>query len=243
MKDSELEGLSPLILALDTADLARGIEIAVEVREYVDIVKVGLQLFSAEGPGAVRRVREEGFEVFLDLKLNDIPNTVASACLALCELEPLMLSLHTMGGQEMMRLARRAVGQRCRDPGFRRTLLIGVTVLTSLDLLALKKIGVGHPVEEEVVKLAKLARESGLDGLVASALETLSVRRAVGEELTLITPGVRLASMSKDDQMRVATPGEALRAGADFLVVGRPIHNAEEPRKVAEEILKDAGRR
>ena len=243
MTDEELKRLSPLILALDTPDLARGMEIAEQVREYVDIVKVGLELFSVEGPGAVREMREKGFEVFLDLKLNDIPNTVASACLALCELEPLMLTLHAMGGQEMMRLAGRAVGERCKEAGLRRPLLIGVTVLTSLDLPALKKIGIDHPVEEEVLRLARLVGESGLDGLVTSALETQSVRRAVGEELVLITPGVRLAGMDKDDQKRVATPGEAVRAGADFLVVGRPIHTAGEPGKVAEEILKDAGRR
>ena len=242
MKDNELERLSPLILALDTTDLARGIEIAVEVKEYVDIVKVGLQLFSAEGPGAVRRLREEGLEVFLDLKLNDIPNTVASACLALCELEPLMLTLHALGGQEMMMFARRAVGERCKEAGLRRPRLIGVTVLTSLDLQALEKIGVSGPVDEEVLRLARLVRESGLDGLVTSPLETQSVRRAVGEEIVLITPGVRLAGVSKDDQKRVATPGEAVRAGADFLVVGRPIYTAEEPRKAAAEILKDTGR-
>ena len=242
MKDNELERLSPLILALDTTDLARGIEIAVEVKEYVDIVKVGLELFSAEGPGAVRRLREEGLEVFLDLKLNDIPNTVASACLALCELEPLMLTLHAMGGQEMMMSARRAVGERCKEAGLRRPRLIGVTVLTSLDLQALEKIGVSGPVDEEVLRLARLVRESGLDGLVTSPLETQSVRRAVGEEIVLITPGVRLAGVSKDDQKRVATPGEAVRAGADFLVVGRPIYTAEEPRKAAAEILKDTGR-
>jgi len=242
MKDKELERLSPLILALDTTDLARGIEIAVEVKEYVDIVKVGLQLFSAEGPGAVRGLREEGLEVFLDLKLNDIPNTVASACLALCELEPLMLTLHAMGGQETMMFARRAVGERCEEAGLRRPQLIGVTVLTSLDLQALEKIGVSGPVDEEVLRLARLVRESGLDGLVTSPLETQSVRRAVGEEIVLITPGVRLAGVNKDDQKRVATPGEAVRAGADFLVVGRPIYTAEEPRKAAAEILKDTGR-
>lgn len=242
MKDSELGRLSPLILALDTPDLERAVEIAGEVKEHVDIVKVGLQLFSSEGPDAVRRLKYEGFEVFLDLKLNDIPNTVVSACLALCELEPLMLTLHAMGGQEMMRSARRAVGERCSEAGVRRTLMIGVTVLTSLDLLALKKIGVDYPVEEEVVRLAKLVRDSGLDGLVTSPLETRSVRRAVGEESILITPGVRIARMDKDDQLRVATPGEAVRSGADFLVVGRPILTAEEPRKVAAEILNDAGR-
>jgi orotidine-5'-phosphate decarboxylase len=242
MRNSELERLSPLILALDTSDLEWATEIAREVHEYVDIVKVGLQLFASAGPDAVRRLKREGFEVFLDLKLSDIPNTVVSACLALCELEPLMLTLHAMGGQEMMRFARRAVGERCAKAGFRRTLLIGVSVLTSLDLLALKKIGVNHSVEEEVVRLAKLVTESGLDGIVTSPLETQSVRREVGDEPILVTPGVRLAGMKRDDQSRVAAPGEVVRAGSDFLVVGRPILTAEDPGKVAAKIMKDAGR-
>ena len=242
MKDNEPGRLSPLILAMDTTDLARGMETAVEVKEYVDIVKVGLQLFSAAGPEAVRRLREEGFEVFLDLKMNDIPNTVTSACLALCELEPLMLTVHAMGGREMMESARREVGERCKAEGLRRPLLIGVTVLTSLDFHSLESIGVSGPLDEEVLRLALLIRESSLDGLVSSPLETQSVRRAVGEEMVLITPGVRPAGVGRDDQKRVATPGEAMRAGADFLVVGRPVYAAQEPRKVAAEILKDAGR-
>lgn len=242
MKDRRLAGMSPLILALDTPDLVRGIELAREVGEYVDIVKVGLELFSSGGPDTVRRLKDEGCEVFLDLKLNDIPNTVASACRALCELEPLMLTLHAMGGQEMMRSAQAAVGEHCSQAGLRRPLLIGVTVLTSLDLPALQKIGVTGPVEDAVLRLAGLARESGLDGLVTSPLEVGPVRREVGEELILITPGVRLAGTSRGDQVRVATPGEAVRAGADFIVVGRPVSTADEPRKVAVEMLKDAGR-
>lgn len=242
MAIEETEGLSPLILALDTADLDEARRLADTVRPWVDVVKVGLQLYSAVGIKAVEKLAGDGFRVFLDFKMMDIPNTVASACLALCEHEPLMLTLHTMGGQEMMRAADIAVRECCESGHLRRPLLIGVTVLTSMDILALKKIGVGDPVEEQVVRLAKLARDSGMDGLVTSPLETLPVRREVGDGMVLITPGVRLAGGGNDDQKRVATPFEAMRAGADFLVVGRPVYRAEDPGAVASEMLEDARR-
>jgi orotidine-5'-phosphate decarboxylase len=172
----------------------------------------------------------------------DIPNTVASACLALCEPEPLMLTLHTMGGQEMMRAAGQAVRAHCASSGIKKPLLIGVTVLTSIDRLALTKIGVSDSIDGEVVRLAKLARDSGLDGLVSSPLETRQVRREVGPGMVLITPGVRLQGEGMDDQKRVATPSEAMKAGADFLVVGRPLTKASDSLGVAAEMLKDAKR-
>lgn len=232
--------LKPLILALDTPDLASAREIAGRVREQVDIVKIGLQLFSAEGHVGVDRLKEDGFEVFLDLKLIDIPNTVAAACRALCEYEPLMLTVHTMGGQEMMRAAAAAVAEGCGAANLRRPLLIGVTVLTSFDLLTLRKVGIPDSVEDEVLRLAGLARDSGMDGLVTSPLETLPVRREVGEAMLLVTPGVRQRGAKKDDQKRVATPAEAMRDGADFLVVGRPITASEEPAEVAASMLEEA---
>ena len=234
--------LSPLILALDTSDLDEARSVAGALGEYVDIVKVGLQLFSSAGTGAVEALKADGFEVFLDVKLVDIPNTVASAVVALCDLEPLMLTLYTMGGQEMMRAADGAVSGHCASAGTRRPLLLGVTVLTSMDLLALRKIGVGDPVDEQVERLAKLAGESGMDGLVTSPLETLRVRREVGPEMVLVTPGVRLEGAAQDDQKRVATPEEAMRSGADFLVVGRPLYRAEDPGSVAAEMLRSMGR-
>ncbi|MFH1150653.1 MAG: orotidine-5'-phosphate decarboxylase [Actinomycetota bacterium] len=232
--------LKPLILALDTPDLDAARRISGRVREQVDIVKVGLQLFSAEGRVAIDRLKQDGFEVFLDLKLIDIPNTVAAACRALCEYEPLMLTVHTMGGQEMMRAAAAAVAEECGETGRRRPLLIGVTVLTSFDLLTLKKVGIPDSVEDEVLRLAVLARDSGMDGLVTSPLETLPVRREVGEEMLLVTPGVRPKGAKKDDQKRVASPREAMRDGADFLVVGRPITTSEQPAEVAASMLEEA---
>lgn len=242
MEDRSIKGISPLILALDTGDLMQGVKIARSVRDHVKIVKVGLQLFSARGPSAVKALKEEGFEVFLDIKMMDIPNTVAAACRELCGLEPLMLTIQTMGGQEMMRAASAAVDEHCSGAGVRRPYLIGVTVLTSFDLFALKKTGVRNSVEAQVLMLARLAESSGMDGLVASPLETIHVRRQVGEEMIIITPGIRLPGMEPDDQKRVASPGEAVRAGADFLVVGRPLCQASDPKAVAEEMLADAGR-
>jgi orotidine-5'-phosphate decarboxylase len=239
---SGLQGeLSPLILALDTPDLEAGRKLADSVSTYVDVVKVGLQLYSREGSRAVQLLKKDGFEVFLDIKMNDIPNTVLSACRELCLVEPMMLTVHTMGGQEMMRAAAQEIDGYCVREGVRKPMLIGVTVLTSLDLLALKKIGVRDSVEKQVLRLAKLAAESGLDGLVTSPLEILPVRREVGPDMTLVAPGVRLAGMGKNDQKRVATPGEAVRAGADFVVVGRPLSNADNPAEVATEMLSDIG--
>jgi orotidine-5'-phosphate decarboxylase len=240
LREKRLEHLSPLIMALDTSDLDEARRLADQVRPCVDIVKIGLQLFSTAGIGAVEALRGDGFEIFLDIKMMDIPNTVSSACLALCEHEPLMLTLHTLGGQEMMRAANQAVREHCEARGISRPLLIGVTVLTSFDLLALKKIGIHESIEEQVVRLAKLARDSGLDGLVSSPLETLLVRREVGAGMILITPGVRLPGSGTDDQKRVATPSDAMKSGADYLVVGRPLYRAEDPLGVARQMLENA---
>lgn len=242
MAVKKTEGTSPLIIALDTTDLSEARWLAGEVRESVDIVKVGLQLFSGEGSWAVEALKDDGFEVFLDIKMNDIPNTVATACQGFCRYEPFMLTVHTTGGQEMMRAAGGAVEEECSRSGLRKPILIGVTVLTSMDLLALEKIGVNTSIEEQVIRLAGLAVDSGMDGLVTSPLETLPVRRAVGDDIILVTPGVRIASIGTDDQRRVATPREAMDSGADYLVVGRPLYKADDPGAVAAEILEDISR-
>lgn len=234
-----LRKTSPLILALDVADIAEARDLAGGLKDYVDIVKVGMQLFFREGPGAVQALREDGFEVFLDLKISDIPNTVASACRSLCELEPVFLTVYAMGGQEMMRAAATAVAQHCASHSLRRPMLIGVTVLTSLDMLALKKTGVAGSVEDEVRKLSRLVAESELDGLVASPLETAVVRREVGGDMIVITPGIRPVGSEEHDQKRVATPSEAVEAGADFLVAGRPLYLAPDPGAAASKILAE----
>ncbi|MBN1288518.1 MAG: orotidine-5'-phosphate decarboxylase [Actinobacteria bacterium] len=234
-----LKKLSPLILAMDTSSLHEAREVASKVVESVDIVKIGLQLFSSAGTGSISSFKDDGFEIFVDIKMCDIPNTVASACRVLCDYEPLMLTIHTMGGVEMMRAASIAVREHCDGLGLRKPLLVGVTVLTSIDLFALGKIGVDDSVEGQVCRLAALARDSGMDGLVCSPLEITPVRREVGEEMVLVTPGVRLRDSDRNDQLRVAAPGEAMKSGADFLVVGRPIYESEDPEGSAGRILDD----
>ncbi|MDD5448828.1 MAG: orotidine-5'-phosphate decarboxylase [Actinomycetota bacterium] len=229
--------LSPLILGLDISDINRAMELSRQVREYVDVVKVGLELFSAEGPEAVRKLREEGFEVFLDLKMNDIPNTVSRALRVLAELHPLMISIHTIGGKEMLDASLDTLRSWEARNSSRRPMLVGVTVLTSLDDFSLKEIGIRDSAEEEVSRLANMACRSSLDGLVVSPLEVSRVRREVGDEMTLITPGVRPAGSLSGDQKRTATPEEAISWGADFLVVGRPITEARNPHKAARDIF------
>lgn len=230
-----------MILALDTDDLEEARAVASSLAGLVDVVKVGLELFTCAGPEAVSTLRKDGFEVFLDVKYSDIPNTVARSCIAACNLEPLFITLHAMGGQEMMRAAARMVREHCSAHGLRRPLLTGVTVLTSLDLLALKKIGIRGPVEDEVMRLALLARDSGMDGLVTSPMETRAVRNEVGDDFIIITPGIRPEGAAGHDQARLATPARAMEAGSSFLVVGRPVFRAADPRAAAMAILEEVG--
>jgi orotidine-5'-phosphate decarboxylase len=196
---------------------------------------VGLQLFTAEGPRAVERLAGLGFDIFLDLKFHDIPNTVARAVAAAAELPKVRLvNVHTLGGVAMMRAAREALSGRKRRPA-----LLGVTVLTSMDAAALRRVGVSGPPSSRAVALARLAKQSGLDGVVASAHEARAIRRACGPRFLIVVPGVRPASAALNDQSRVATPGEAIRAGANYLVVGRPITGAADPREAAFSIARE----
>ncbi len=205
------------------------------IRGVAGIFKVGNQLFTAEGPRAVEKLAALGFEVFLDLKFHDIPNTVAGAVRAAADLpEVTLLTLHASGGTAMMRAAREALSGRKTRPA-----LLGVTVLTSLDAAALRKIGMSGSTTSRAVALAKLAQEAGLDGVVASAHEVRAIRQACGPKLLIVVPGVRPASGATNDQARVATPAEAIRAGANYLVVGRPITSAARPGEAALAIAKE----
>ena len=191
--------------------------------------KVGSQLFTTVGPKAVEKLAGLGYEIFLDLKFHDIPNTVAHAVAAGARLPGVrLMTIHASGGVEMMRAARDAAGTRAKRPR-----LLGVTVLTSLDAAALARVGVATAPGQHAVALAKLAKESGLDGVVASAHEIRDIRAACGPEFVIVVPGIRPATAAADDQARVATPGDAIRAGADYLVVGRPITAAAKPREAA----------
>jgi orotidine-5'-phosphate decarboxylase len=194
-------------------------------------VKVGKELFTAAGPDVVRALQDLGFEIFLDLKYHDIPNTVAGACRAAAKLGVWMLNVHASGGEAMMRAAREALAGLARPP-----LLIAVTILTSLSQEDLARIGLAGSVEENVERLARLARACGLDGVVCSAQEASALRRATGPDFTLVTPGIRLADANADDQSRVVTPVEAVRLGADYLVIGRPITQAPDPAATLESI-------
>jgi orotidine-5'-phosphate decarboxylase len=225
-----------IIVALDVPDAGAALALATRLDAKLCRVKVGKELFVAAGPAVVARLQERGFEVFLDLKFHDIPNTVAGACRAAARLGVWMMNVHASGGEAMMRAAREAIAGVARPP-----LLIGVTILTSLSQEDLRRVGFSGPVEENVERLARLARACGLDGVVCSAQEATSIRRATGADFTLVTPGIRLASSAKDDQTRVVTPIEAVRLGADYLVIGRPITQADDPAATLEEIRHSLG--
>jgi orotidine-5'-phosphate decarboxylase len=223
-----------LILVLD-AQSPR--EVAPTLRQLQGTVrwaKVGLEMFTACGPDAVREVADLGYQVFLDLKLHDIPNTVAKAVESAAKLPIGMLTLHTCGGREMMEWAVKA--QRAHAPNLR---LLGVTVLTSMSAPGLAETGVSDSPEQQVVRLGRLAAESGLRGLVCSPLEIAPLRSVLPAEVQLVTPGIRPRDAKADDQTRIMTPADAARAGANFLVVGRPIFKAPDPVAAARAILAE----
>lgn len=209
--------------------------LARKLRGAAGLFKVGSQLFTAEGPHVVDRLASLGYEIFLDLKFHDIPNTVAGAVSAAADLHDVaMLTLHTSGGAAMMRAAREALTSRKTRP-----LLLGVTVLTSLDAAALQQVGIRETPGSQALALAKLAKEVGMDGVVASAHEAKAIRQECGPKFLIVVPGVRPTETSTNDQSRVATPAEAIRAGADYLVIGRPITAAPDPRQAALSIASE----
>ena len=205
------------------------------LRGAAGLFKVGSQLFTAEGPRAIEKLAGLGFGIFLDLKFHDIPNTVAHAVAAAAALPKVrLMTLHATGGAAMMRAARAAVGGKKHRPA-----LLAVTILTSLDATALRHVGISGSPASRAVALARLAKQSGLDGVVASAHEARAIRRSCGPKFLIVVPGVRPASASLNDQSRVATPAQAIRNGADYLVVGRPITAAANPRKAALDIAEE----
>ena len=232
-----------LIIALD-------VETAEEARRLFSLLgaeagmfKIGSQLFTAAGPEFVREITGAGGRVFLDLKFHDIPNTVAAACREVVRLGVSLFNVHAAGGGEMMRRAAEATNESAARENLPRPKLIAVTVLTSANAGVLREIGVAHELEAQVKMLAELAAANGLDGVVASPHEIAAVRSVVAREnFLLVTPGVRRASSSHDDQRRVMTPAEAVRAGADYLVVGRAILNAPDPQRAARDIVEEMKR-
>ena len=205
--------------------------------------KVGSQLFTNAGPASVREISQLGAGVFLDLKFHDIPNTVAGAVLAAAAMPGLQLvNVHALGGAAMMRAAAQAVSAGV-PMGADRARLLAVTILTSMDQKAIREVGIGGPPKSRVVKLATLAQKAGVDGVVASVQEAKAIRKGCGREFLIVTPGVRPkdknTSANKDDQARTATPREAIKAGADFIVVGRPILAAPDPRAAAQAVVDE----
>ena len=231
-----------LLVALDTGTAREALALADSVRGHVGGFKIGNQLFTSAGPDVVRTLASRGERVFLDLKFHDIPNTVAGAIASVAALGVWMVNVHASGGRAMLEAARTAADRAAEKSGS-RPLVIAVTVLTSLNAEALTEVGVGSPPQDQVLRLAALAQSTGLDGVVASAQETAALRRACGSDFVIVTPGIRggSAQASRDDQQRTMTPAEALAAGASYLVVGRPITGAPDPRVAAIRIAADLG--
>lgn len=233
---------NPILVALDVSTAADAHRLAESTGDAVGGFKIGFQLFTAVGPSIVREMVAAGHRVFLDLKFHDIPNTVAGAVSAATDLGVWMVNVHAAGGAPMMTAARDAAAARAAALGRPRPLVIAVTVLTSMDAPTLASVGVSRAPLDQVVHLATMARECGLDGVVASPQETAAIRSACGREFAIVTPGIRggaAAVSAADDQSRIATPAGAMAAGSSYLVVGRPITAARDPRAAARAILSE----
>ena len=229
---------NPIIVALDVPSAEAALKLAEQVAPAVGAFKIGKELFVAAGPDIVRRVRATGASVFLDLKFHDIPNTVTKAVASAVRLDVQMLTIHTSGGGEMMRAAEKSAQDTAKSLGRPAPLVLGVTVLTSSNNETLAEIGCEPNVGHQVERLATLAVKSGLRGLVCSPLEIADLRLILPAEIQLVTPGIRTGAEKADDQKRTLTPREAIQAGASWLVIGRPIYAAENPRLAAEKILE-----
>ena len=237
--------MNPILVALDVESAAKAIDLADQLRGTVGGYKIGKQLFTAAGPAVVRELTDRGDRVFLDLKFHDIPNTVAGAVQSAVATGAWMVNVHASGGTAMMVAAAEAARTSAEALGRPRPLVIGVTVLTSMTDAMLAEVGVARTVIDHVVHLARLAEAAGLDGVVASPQETRAIRDACGPDFQIVTPGIRplrqgsgqaADQQGKDDQARTLTPAEAMAAGATYLVIGRPITGAPNPREAAERI-------
>lgn len=233
------EARNPILVAIDTQEIARARELARSLAGAVGGIKLGLEFFNANGPSGVAEVAGDRGNLFLDLKYHDIPNTVAGAVRAATKLKPMILTVHAGGGPAMMRAALEAAETESARLGCACPKIIAVTVLTSMDDNDLSSVGQHGPAAEQVVRLAKLTRDCGLDGVVCSPREIGAIRAACGSDFALVVPGIRPAGTAAGDQKRVMTPREAIDAGADWLVIGRPITGAPDPAVAAREIFQD----
>jgi orotidine-5'-phosphate decarboxylase len=228
---------NPILLALDVPTPERAFQLVTQLAPVVAGFKIGSELFTSAGPAIVQRIRAQGRDVFLDLKFHDIPNTVAKAVAAATRLDVQMLTVHTAGGLEMMRAAEESAQQTASQSGRNAPLVLGVTVLTSMDADALAATGADANVGRQVERLASLAIRAGLRGLVCSPLEIAALRQSLPQKIQLVTPGIRAGTEKADDQKRTLSARQAIEAGATWLVIGRPIYAAENPVAAAEAIL------
>ncbi|MBK8312682.1 MAG: orotidine-5'-phosphate decarboxylase [Acidobacteria bacterium] len=232
--------LNPIVVALDVDTASQALSLVDRLRGVVGMFKIGKQLFTAEGPDIVRKITSLGEKVFLDLKYHDIPNTVAKAGVEAARLGVSIFNLHALGGTKMMKTTVETVTEAVERERITRPIILGVTVLTSHTQDSLNEIGIEMRIEDEVVRLARLCDQSGIDGVVASPQEIVPIRKAVGNPaFVILTPGVRPAGSALDDQSRVMTPAQAIRSGANLIVVGRPIIAAVDPYIAAQKIFEE----
>ncbi len=230
-----------IIVALDVNRLDELEHLVNQLRPVIKIFKIGAELFTACGTEAIDTVRRKGCRVFLDLKYHDIPSTVMKAARAAARQSVYMMTVHTSGGLKMMQKAVEAAREESARLRTEPPLILGVTVLTSLDRKDMKSVGIEGGVEEAVLKLVRLARKAGLDGVIASPKEVSLIRRSTGKNFLIVTPGIRPIWTQRSDQKRVATPREAIDMGADYLVIGRPITAQQDPKSAAEKIIREVG--
>lgn len=229
---------NPIICALDTKETQQALSFSTQLKPHIGAIKLGLEFFTSQGSENVRRLVETGVPVFLDLKFHDIPNTVQEAVRAATQLGVFMMTVHTLGGRTMMQKAAETAQEEASKLGITKPLIVGVTVLTSMDASDLNEIGIHAEPANQVSTLAKLAKDSGLDGIVCSSHEVANVKTLCGKDFKTVVPGIRPSGTDIGDQKRVTTPLQAIENGADFLVVGRPITRAENPVNAAEDIAR-----
>jgi len=234
-----MEPNEKLIIALDVDTKERALALIDALKEDVSFFKIGLELFSSCGPSIVKDILRKGCRLFLDLKYHDIPNTVSKSAVSVTSLGAFMFNLHALGGYEMMRAAADAARREAAKLKIIAPKIIAVTILTSMDEIALKKVGINDTMSAEVLRLAKLAKEAGLDGVVASPSEIKLLRENLGKDFLIVTPGVRPEWAAAGDQKRVATPAQAIADGASFIVVGRPVTEADDRKAAVKKILKE----
>ena len=227
-----------IIVAIDTIDSVQALKL-VKTIPGAGAIKLGLEYFCFNGPEGIKLISKTGAKIFLDLKFHDIPNTVAGAIKAILHLQPYMITVHLSGGYDMLIRANEAVTEYCIKNSVKKPIILGVSVLTSLDEKDFISLGIKGKVQEQVIRLAKLAQNTGLDGLVSSARELKIIRKEIGQNLLLVTPGIRPTGGQINDQKRIVTPSQAINDGANFLVIGRPITAAKDPKEALNYIAKE----